>query len=87
MKSMIPDWLPKLFVKAEGSVREATTKKFSDFQKITDTDGMEVVGLKGGANVRADILPATTSMIATEPDEFCVTVRASTWPRRITRTG
>ena len=69
MKSMIPDWLPKLFVKAEGSVREATTKKFSDFQKITDTDGMEVVGLKGGANVRADILPATTSMIATEPDE------------------
>ena len=69
MKSMIPDWLPKLFVKAEGTVREATTKKFSDFQKITDTEGMEVVGLKGGANVRADILPATTSMIATEPDE------------------
>ena len=69
MKSMIPDWLPKLFVKAEGTVREATTKKFSDFQKITDTEGMEVVGLKGGANVRADIPPATTSMIATEPDE------------------
>ena len=54
MKSMIPDWLPKLFVKAEGTVREATTKKFSDFQKITDAEGMEVVGLKGGANVRAD---------------------------------
>ena len=69
MKSVIPDWLPKLFVKAEGSVREATTKKFSEFQKITDTEGMEVVGLKGGANVRADIPPATTSMIATEPDE------------------
>ena len=69
MKSVIPDWLPKLFVKAEGSVREATTKKFSDFQKITDTEGMEVVGLKGGANVRADIPPATTSMIATEPND------------------
>ena len=54
MKSLIPDWLPKLFVKSEGSVREATTKKFSQFNYISDTEGMEVVGIKNGANVRAD---------------------------------
>lgn len=78
MKSLIPDWLPKLFVKSEGSVREATTKKFSDFNKITDTEGMEVVGIKGGANVRADFPvageggetgPVTTSMVGLEPDD------------------
>jgi hypothetical protein len=75
MKSLIPDWLPKLFVKAEGSVREATTKKFSQFNKITDTEGMEVVGIKGGANVRADFpagaeaVEVTTSMVGLEPDD------------------
>ena len=73
MKSLIPDWLPKLFVKSEGSVREATTKKFSQFNYISDTEGMEVVGIKNGANVRADFPvdagEVTTSMVGLEPDD------------------
>jgi hypothetical protein len=88
MKSLIPDWLPKLFVKAEGSVREATTKKFSDFNKITDTEGMEVVGIKGGANVRADFPVAgeagevTTSMVGLEPDDPLRNTRGQFMPTR-----
>jgi hypothetical protein len=88
MKSLIPDWLPKLFVKAEGSVREATTKKFSDFNKITDTEGMEVVGIKGGANVRADFPVAgeagevTTSMVGLEPDDPLRNARGQFMPTR-----
>jgi hypothetical protein len=88
MKSLIPDWLPKLFVKAEGSVREATTKKFSDFNKITDTEGMEVVGIKGGANVRADFPvggetgEVTTSMVGLEPDDPLRNARGQFMPTK-----
>ena len=88
MKSLIPDWLPKLFVKAEGSVREATTKKFSDFNKITDTEGMEVVGIKGGANVRADFPvvgeagEVTTSMVGLEPDDALRNTRGQFMPTK-----
>ena len=88
MKSLIPDWLPKLFVKSEGSVREATTKKFSDFNKITDTEGMEVVGIKGGVNVRTDFPVAgeagevTTSMVELEPDDPLRNTRGQFMPTK-----
>ena len=49
------DWLPALFTKAEGTVREATTKKFSEFTKVEDGEGVQLVGLKGNSNIRVDV--------------------------------
>ena len=62
------DWLPQLFTKAEGTVREATTKKFSEFTKVEDGEGVQLVGLKGNSNIRVDVNDLTVEI--PEPDEI-----------------
>ena len=70
------DWLPKLFTKSEGTVREATTKKFSDFAQVADGTDVQLVGLKGDSNIRIDVddltveIPdVTTSTVMLETDD------------------
>ena len=62
------DWLPQLFTKAEGTVREATTKKFSEFTQVEDGEGVQLVGLKGNTNIRVDVNDLTVEI--PEPDEI-----------------
>ena len=66
------DWLPQLFTKSEGTVREATTKKFSEFTKVDDGEGVQLVGLKGDSNIRVDVNDLTVEI----PEPEMVTTSA-----------
>ena len=59
-----PEMQPNLFADGEEPEVQVTTKKYSQFSKVTGP-GIQGVGLKDGNNVRFDL---TTDAIATNPD-------------------